>query len=117
MEQRFVVAAPPIEAWIDKNTKTYHLSFAVPGIDLQNVQLNIQGHELTISNDQKRDDGAQNPDYLKNEFYVGPFERTVRLPNSVNVEKLTARYSNGAVEIVAPLKDTGTGQQTQQKGS
>lgn len=117
MEQRFIVAAPPIEAWIDKNTKEYHLSFAVPGVDLQNVQLNIQGHELTISGDQQSGDGTQQPDYLKNEFFIGPFERTVRLPNTVDVEKLTARYSNGTVEIVAPLKDTGTGQQAQQKGS
>jgi hypothetical protein len=33
------------------------------------------------------------------------------------VEKLTARHSNGTVEIVAPLKDTGTQQQTQQRAS
>jgi HSP20 family protein len=117
MEQLFAVAAPPIEAWIDRDKKEYHLSFAVPGVDLQNLQLNIQGQELTISSDQQNGDGAQQPEYLKNEFYIGPFERTVRIPNSVDVGKLTARYSNGTVEIIAPLKNTGTEHQTQQRGS
>lgn len=117
MDEQLVFAAPPIEAWIDRDKKEYHLSFAVPGVELPNIQLRLQGHNLTVSGDQKSGDGKQQPDYLKNEFYIGPFARTVRLPNSVDVEKLTARHSNGTVEIVAPLKDSGTGQQTQQKGS
>jgi HSP20 family protein len=117
MDEQLVFAAPPIEAWIDRDKKEYHLSFAVPGVELPNIQLRLQGHNLTVSGDQKSGDGKQQPDYLSNEFFIGPFERTIRLPNSIDVEKLTARYSNGAVEIVAPLKDTGTGQQTQQKSS
>ena len=117
MDEQLVFAAPPIEAWIDRDKKEYHLSFAVPGVELPNIQLRLQGHNLTVSGDQKSGDGKQQPDYLSNEFFIGPFERTIRLPNSIDVEKLTARHSNGTVEIVAPLKDSGTGQQTQQKGS
>jgi HSP20 family molecular chaperone IbpA len=52
MEEQFIVAAPPIEAWIDRNTRQYHLSSAIPGVDLQNVQLKLQGHDLTVSGDQ-----------------------------------------------------------------
>ena len=118
MDEQLVFAAPPIEAWIDRDKREYHLSFALPGVDLPNIQLRLQGHNLTLSGDQN--DGSQEnqqPNYLSNEFSAGPFERTIRLPNNVDVEKLTARHSNGTVEILAPLKDTGTQEQTQQRAS
>jgi HSP20 family protein len=117
MDNRVVVVAPPVEAWVDKKTKDFHLSFAVPGIDLQNMQLNLQGHEVTISGDQKSGDSKQQPDYLRNEFSIGPFERTVMLPHTIDVEKLTARYSNGTVEIVAPVKEMGPKDEGRSTGS
>jgi HSP20 family protein len=117
MDERFIVAAPPIEAWIDRNAKEYHLSFALPGVGAQDVQLNLQGHDLTVSGDQKGSDGTQQPDYLRNEFSIGPFQRTVRLPSSVDVEKLTAHHINGTVEIVAPLKEVAAEKQTPQRSS
>jgi HSP20 family protein len=115
MEERFIVAAPPIEAWIDRNTKQYHLSFAIPGVDLQNVRLKLQGHDLTVSGDQGKGDGTQQPNYLSNEFFIGSFERTVRLPKNVDVENLTAHHSNGTVEIVAPLNEPAAEKQTPQR--
>src|ERR1700722_12418925 len=102
MDEQLVFAAPPIEAWIDRDKKEYHLSFALPGVELPNIQLRLQGSNLTVSGDQKAGDGTEQSDYLRNEFFIGPFQRTVRLPSNVDVEKLTAHHSNGTVEIVAP---------------
>jgi HSP20 family protein len=117
MDEQLIFAAPPIEAWIDRDKKEYHLSFALPGVELPNIQLRLQGHDLTVSGDQKQGDAAQQPDYLRNELFIGPFERTVRLPHSVDIEKLTARHSNGTVEIVAPLKEMAPEKEMPQKGS
>lgn len=44
-----IVAVPPIEAWVDPNDKTYHLSIALAGVDPQEVRLNLQGNTLTVS--------------------------------------------------------------------
>ena len=117
MDEQLVFAAPPIEAWIDREKKEYHLSFAIPGVELPNIQLRLQGRDLTVSGDQKKGDGAEPLDYLKNEIFIGPFERTVRLPNNVDVEKLTARHSNGTVEILAPLKEMPAEKKMPQRGS
>jgi HSP20 family protein len=117
MDEQLVFVAPPIEAWINRDKKEYHLSFALPGVELPNIQLRLQGPNLTVSGDQKTGDGTQQPDYLRNEFFIGPFQRTVRLPNNVDVENLTARHSNGTVEIVAPLKDVAAEKQTPQRSS
>jgi HSP20 family protein len=116
MDEQLIFAAPPIEAWIDRDKKEYHLSFALPGVELPNIQLRLQGHELTVSGDQKSGDRTQQPEYLRNELFLGPFQRTVRLPNNVDLEKLTARQSNGTVEIVAPLKEIPARKETAQRG-
>jgi HSP20 family protein len=117
MAERFILAAPPIEAWIDRNAKKYHLTFALPGIDVQDLQLELQGQDLTITGSQQSGDGTQQPEYLANEFSIGPFRRTVRIPDNVDLERLKARHSNGMVEIVAPLKETAPAKVTPQTDS
>ena len=40
---------PPVEAWVDSEAKRYHLRVALPGIDPNDVKLNLQGNTLTLS--------------------------------------------------------------------
>jgi HSP20 family protein len=118
MDEQLVFVAPPVEAWIDRDKNEYHLSFALPGVELPNIQLRLQTNNLTISGDQNKGNGMQQPDYLRNEFSLGPFQRTVRLPDNVDPEKLTARQTaTGMVEIVAPLKEKAAERQTSQRTS
>jgi HSP20 family molecular chaperone IbpA len=44
-----LIAAPLIEAWVDKKAKQYHLSIAVPGMDQKDLQVSLQGNNLTVS--------------------------------------------------------------------
>src|SRR5437879_2526012 len=46
-------SAPPIEAWVDSKEKKYHLRIALPGVDPNEVQLNLQGNYLTLSGKHK----------------------------------------------------------------
>ena len=40
---------------------------------------------------------------MEGEIIYGVFERTLTLPEGVTVEKLTAEYMNGVLEITAPV--------------
>jgi len=40
---------------------------------------------------------------IEQEVAYGVFERALTLPEGVNVEKLTAEYVNGVLEITAPI--------------
>ena len=48
-----VTAIPPIEARVDSQDKKYHLRVALPGVDPNEVQLNLQGNYLTESGEHK----------------------------------------------------------------
>jgi HSP20 family protein len=100
---KLIAAVPPIEAWVDKNEKKYHLSIALAGVDPKDVQLSVQGNNLTVSGEQKASEEKKEADYQYQEFAYGRFERTVALPEGVDTEKLTAEYKNGVLEITAPM--------------
>jgi HSP20 family molecular chaperone IbpA len=100
---RMLVAVPPIEAWVDKDEKKYHLSIALTGVDPKDIELNVQGNNLTVSGEQKMSEEKKEADYLYREFAYGRFERTITLPEGVDAEKLTAEYKNGVLEIAAPM--------------
>jgi HSP20 family protein len=100
---RLVVAVPPIEAWVDKENKKYHLSIAVPGIDPKEVEVNLQGNNLTVSGEHKSKEEKKGTDFLQEEFSYGRFERSVVLPEGIDMDKIHAEYKNGVLEIEAPL--------------
>ena len=100
---RILAAVPPIEAWVDKDEKKYHLSIALAGVDPKDIELNVQGNNLTVSGEQKVSEEKKDADFVYQEFAYGRFERTITLPEGVDTQKLTAEYKNGVLEITAPM--------------
>jgi HSP20 family protein len=94
---------PPVEAWVDKDGKNFHARIALPGIDPQNVQLNVQNGTLSISAERKETRESKDVNYLRREFTYGSLERTLTLPEGVEVDKITAESNNGVLEISAPI--------------
>jgi HSP20 family protein len=94
---------PPIEAWMDKDGMKYHLRVSLPGIEPQNVQLNVQGNTLSIHGERKESHESKDAQFLRREISYGTIDRTLTLPEGVEVDKLTAEFSNGLLEISAPV--------------
>jgi HSP20 family protein len=97
---------PPIQAWIDRENKTYHLRVALPGVNPDEVQITAEGNTLTISGEHQRSEDKDRVAYLIKEFSFERFERTVTLPEGVDAGKINAEYGNGVVEITIPLSET-----------
>jgi HSP20 family protein len=97
------VLAPAVQAYVDKDGKSYHCRVSLPGVDPKDVQIQAQGNTLAISGERKVSQTARDVDYLQNEIWYGTFERTLTLPEGVDVEKLNAEYHNGVLEITAPI--------------
>jgi HSP20 family protein len=107
---------PPIEAWVDKDTKKYHLRMALPGVDQNKVELNLRGNILTISAERKASREAKEVDYLYRELSYGTFRRTLTLPEGVDTEKINAEYNNGLLEITAPMAAAALPRRVEIKG-
>ena len=114
---KLIFAVPPIEACVDNEKKEYHLSIAVPGIDPKEVQLNLHGHNLTVTGEHKSSEEKKEADYLEQEFSYDRFARTIVLPEGVEADKLTAEYKNGVLEVTAPLSESALAKKIEIKTS
>jgi HSP20 family molecular chaperone IbpA len=94
---------PAVEAYVDKEGKKYVCRIALPGVEPKEVQLHAQGNLLGIRGERKLTHRAKEAELFEEEIAYGVFERTLTLPEGVNVEKLTAEYVNGVLEIMAPV--------------
>jgi len=94
---------PPIEVRFDNQDKKCHVRVALPGVDPNEIQLNLHGNRLTISGEHKSDQEKKDSDYVHREFSYERFERTVVLPEDVDTEKLNAEFNNGMLEITVPV--------------
>jgi HSP20 family protein len=98
-----LIMAPPVETFIDKDGKSFHCRISLPGVDPKEVQIHAQGNSLTISGERKIDNVTKEADFHHREIWYGAFERTLPLPDGVDANKLEAEYTNGVLELTAPI--------------
>src|SRR5512147_1849115 len=67
----------------------------VPGVDPKQVDISLEGNVLTIRGERKAQE--EKADYR--EVYYGRFERRIRVPNGTEPEKISAKYTNGVLEV------------------
>jgi len=95
--------APAVETYIDKEGKKYVCRVSLPGVEPKEVQVQTQGNLLVIRGERKLTHREKEAELFEEEITYGKFERILTLPQGVNVEKLTAEYINGVLEITAPV--------------
>jgi len=78
----------------------------LPGVRQEELDITVGGSVLTIRG-QRDPDGPRDETYLCCERPAGPFERTIKLPEPVNVEHVQATLSHGVLEITLPKNPSG----------
>jgi HSP20 family molecular chaperone IbpA len=94
---------PAVESYIDKDGKKYICRISLPGIEVKDVEIHAQGNVLTIKGERKVTRTSKDVKLLDEEINYGMFERMLTLPEGLLVDKLTAEYHNGVLEITAPV--------------
>jgi HSP20 family protein len=94
---------PPVEAFIDNKTKKYFLKVALPGINPEELKVQLSGNLLTLTGERKVLPETENLDFHHREIHYGKFERMLNLPEGVDTDRLMAEYKNGVLELSAPV--------------
>jgi HSP20 family molecular chaperone IbpA len=94
---------PAVETYIDKQANKYVCRVTLPGIEPKELTINTQGYMLTIRGERKFQHAVKEVEFAEREITYGQFERMISLPEGVLVEKLNAAYTNGVLEITAPM--------------
>ena len=75
---------------------------AVPGIDPEHIDIQIENNVLTIRGELKSDYEETQAKVYRREYSYGKFSRSVRLPEDLELDKISAEFKNGFVTITLP---------------
>ena len=87
---------------VTENEDGFLLSFDVPGIKKEEINIEVTGRQLSVSGERKREEGTQNGSIHRVERAYGKFHRTFDLPHGTNAEVVEASYDNGVLKIAIP---------------
>ena len=81
------------------------LTAELAGLGRDDVDLHIENDVLTLSGERKSEHSESQDGYTRLERQYGSFRREFRLPDSVDVSKVTANMSNGVLRIAFPKRE------------
>ncbi len=87
------------------NENSFVIEMSAPGFSKEDIRINLEQNTLTISAELKQQDEVQDEKYLRREFNQQNLNRSFVLPKSVDMDKITADYQNGILEITLPRRE------------
>lgn len=83
-----------------KETDTaFVLDLAAPGLKKEDFKISVANNTLTIGYRPEETKDETTEKFTRHEFGITSFERGFRLPKTVNVEGITAAYTDGILTV------------------
>jgi HSP20 family protein len=83
----------------------------------EDVKLTVENNVLTIRGERKEERKSENEQVHRSERVYGMFERSFALPNTVDPERIDARYENGILRITIPKAERARPREIPVRGS
>ena len=91
---------------IRENDDQFTVEVAVPGMEKEDFQIDLDNNILTISSEKKTENEETNDKYTRREYSYQSFKRSFTLPkNVVDSDKIAATYKNGELVIAIPKRE------------
>ena len=85
-----------------ENNDSFEIDLAVPGMKKEDFSIELNDKVLVISSESSNN--IENAKMRLNEFNFSSFQRSFRVPDSVDQDKIKANYKNGILKIKLPKR-------------
>jgi HSP20 family protein len=92
--------SPSLDVREDQDVFTLYVE--LPGVSADDVGITLEDNVLTIAGQHESYDEAEQGQFRRVERSFGRFHRSVRLPDRVIADDVTATYANGILTITVP---------------
>jgi len=75
---------------------------SLPGVKPEDIEITVEDNVLTLKAESTKESESQESGYLIRERSSGTFYRALRLPESVDTDKITPIYEHGVLTIALP---------------
>jgi HSP20 family protein len=89
---------------VHENDKAMTIEVELPGIDEKDVSVTVNNGYLTIRGEKKTEREEKKDNYHLAERSFGSFERSLRLPETLDESKIEAHFDKGVLRISAPKR-------------
>lgn len=92
--------APRVD--VRETDQEFQISVELPGVSEDNVEVDVDDDLLTVRAEKKEDREIERADQHVTERLYGVFQRSIRLPQSVDPQSVRATLQNGVLQITIP---------------
>lgn len=98
-------SAPRIKLDVTEHNGSYAVKAEVPGVRKEDIDVRIEGNQVTISAEVKKEkEEKEEGRLLRSERRYGYACRSFALDSEVDEAKAVAKYNNGVLELTLPKK-------------
>jgi HSP20 family protein len=90
---------------IQETDKNYELHLVAPGLKKEEFKINVDRNILTISFDHKEEETEETAKWLRNEYKMKSFKRSFTLNEKIDTSGITAKYTDGILNVSLPKKE------------
>jgi HSP20 family protein len=84
---------------ISSANKAFEVNFALPGLDKNDVKIEIKDNCLIISSEKQYDKEDRNKEWIRKEYGYASFQRMFQLPENADHEQVHAEMKNGILSV------------------
>lgn len=99
----FYRAYPPVN--IHETKEAYLLDIAAPGKEKADFKINLDGKVLTVSSEKKEEKTEEGKSQIRKEFSFRSFKRSFTVDETIDSNKIAAKYENGVLKLTLPKKE------------
>ena len=99
----------PIRVDVRETAEAYTVFAELAGVKKDEIHVEIEGNEVTISAETRREDQKEGEKYLRVERAYGKTARRFALPQDLDESKAEAKFADGVLELKLPKKAAVTG--------
>ena len=90
---------------ISETANGFNLEVSVPGINKEDIKVNVEKGLLTISYDKKEESKSEESKTIRREFSHRSFKRSFTVADEINSDAIQAKYENGILKLFLPKKE------------
>ena len=104
LERRFNMSKLELTPRVDvsESDQKYSIEMELPGMTAENIDITTSDDSLTVKGHKQDEHEEKNKNYHVKERSFGSFQRSFRIPNGVDQNKIEATYANGVLDIALP---------------
>lgn len=90
---------------VREDDKTYTVHAEIPGVRKEDIHVNIDGNEVSITAETKQEKEVKDGEkVLRSERYYGKVTRSFSVASDIDEATSQAKYADGVLELVLPKK-------------